>query len=115
MSNRTGVASGLLSWLYAKRLKRLVEEQENLDTKKDSMTEIKVHKILAGPYQASDDPDFPEDEEDFFWIEAMVEYDGYYEAMTVTHHDFNKIYASVNHMGKPTVEPYILGSGSGDD
>jgi hypothetical protein len=85
-----------------------------LDTKKDKEVEIKVHKIIAGPYQASDDPDFPEGEEDFFWIEAMVEYGGYYEAMTIRHHDFNKIYAIVNHMGKPTVEPYVLNAGDED-
>lgn len=101
---KTGIESGLLSWLYGKRLKKSVEGP----ILEDTPTEIKVHKVIAGPYQASDDPDWNEDDGDFWWVEAMVEYRDVYEEMTISHDDFNKIYDIVKHMGKPTVEPYIL-------
>lgn len=81
-----------------------------VDTQMDSTT-VKVYKIISGPYSAMED--FDEDE-DFWFIEALVEYgNGELEEMTICHEDFNKIYAIVKHLNGPTVDPYILvGGGS---
>jgi hypothetical protein len=79
------------------------------DIQMDSTTAVKVHKIIAGPYSAMDDFD---EEEDFWFVEALVEYgNGELEEMTICHEDFNKIYAIVKHLNGPTVEPYILAEG----
>lgn len=77
------------------------------DTQMDSTTDVKVHKIISGPYNSVED--FDEEDEDFWFVEALVEYgDGELEEMTICHEDFNKIYAIVKHLNGPTVEPYIL-------
>lgn len=77
----------------------------------ESSTEklIKVHRVLAGPFTASDDPEWEEDEGEYFWLEATVEYDGEVLEMTIAHEDFEKIYAICKHMNSSTIEPYIIG------
>ena len=73
------------------------------------MTQIKVHRVLEGPFSSEDCPEY-DDYEPFFWIEALVEYgDGVLSEMQIMHEDFNHLYKIVQHMGKPTVEPYTLG------
>lgn len=71
--------------------------------------ELKVHKLIAGPFSASEcDPDWDDDCEDYYWIDVMVEYDGHMDNLTIGHNDFNMIYAIVKHLQSPTLEPYII-------
>lgn len=109
MNILTRIVSGLLSWLSRKKQTNTSNEPMTTGTQMDSQTEIRVHKIISGPYSAMDD--FDEDE-DFWFVEALVEYgDGELEEMTICHEDFDKIYAIVKHLNGPTVEPYILAGG----
>lgn len=80
------------------------------DMQTESLTEVKVHKIIAGPFSASDDPDFDSDEYvDFHWIDALVEVDGQMIDITIAHSDFDEIYKIKKHLDSATVEPYIIG------
>jgi len=71
---------------------------------------IKVHKIIAGPFSNTEEPDFdPDFDVEYYWIDAMVEFDGKVMDTTIGHWDFDKIYQIVKHVQGPTIEPYILG------
>lgn len=108
MSKVMQMLSGLRSWLLGLRL----SPQQGMHTIGDTKTEdpqILIHKILAGPYQLSDDPMFnggPED--DFYFLEVMIETGGIVEECTLMHKDFDKIYPIVAHFSTPTIEPYDL-------
>ena len=73
--------------------------------------EIRVHKILAGPYSSEDDPD---EDELFYWVDVLIDYQGEMQEVTIMHNDFDKIYDIVKHMGKPTVEPFIIGGNTNE-
>lgn len=70
---------------------------------------IKVHRIISGPYLMSDLDDSIDPEDDFTWVEALVEFNGHLEEMTLGHQEFDKIYAIVKHLSGPTIEPYVIG------
>lgn len=79
------------------------------DTQTENLT-IKVHKIIAGPFCASDDPDFdPDIDMDYFWVDALIEIDGEMMEQTIGHHNFDAIYDIKKHLEGPTVEPYVIG------
>jgi len=108
------IKSGLQSLLSNKKHKKQSEKPINEDTWTEEQTEIKVHKILAGPFSNEDDPEFdPDYDEPFYWIEVLIECQGEMEEVTIMHDEFDKIYDIVKHMGKPIVEPFIIG-GSND-
>jgi len=104
----TLIKSGLQSLLSNKKHKKQSEKPTNEDTWTEDKTEIKVHKLIDGPYSIHDlEEDYEGDE--FFFIDAMVEIDGDLMDMTICHEDFDEIYTIVKHLGSATVEPYILG------
>jgi hypothetical protein len=110
----TLIKFGLQSLLSKLSASKSAEEPTSEDSKTAGTSEIKVHKIIAGPFAASDDPDFDSDfEEDYFWIDAMVEVDGEIMDLTLGHSDFNAIYVIKKHLDSATVEPYVIG-GSND-
>lgn len=72
-------------------------------------TGVKIHKIIAGPFSASDDPDFdPDVDIDYFWVDCMVEVDGKLVDLTIGHSDFDEVYAMVKHLNSATIEPYVI-------
>lgn len=63
------------------------------------MTEIRIHKVISGPYE----------EDDGSWfIEAYVDVDDNYHDATVWFLDFDDAYDVIKHMSSPTLEPYVL-------
>lgn len=81
-----------------------------MDTATDSTTEkVKVHRIIAGPFSSYDHDDTFQEDDEFFFVDALVEYDGVVQDMTICNSDFDSIYAMVKHLKGPTIEPYILG------
>jgi len=114
MFNRIVTAFGLLLIKLSERLKKkpvtLTSEDTETERTEVSHSEVKVHKIIAGPFAASDDPDFdPNYDMDYFWIDAMVEIDNEIMDLTIGHNEFDEIYKIVKHIKSPTVEPYVIG------
>jgi len=114
MFNRIVTAFGLLLLRLGERLKKkpvmLTSEDTGTERTEVSPSEVKVHKIIAGPFAASDDPDFdPNYDMDYFWIDAMVELDNEIMDLTIGHNEFDEIYKIVKHLESPTVEPYVIG------
>ena len=72
------------------------------------MTQIKIHRVLEGPFDSSDCPDY-DDEAPFFWLEVLMEYEGELREMQLRHEDHDYLYEIVKHLKKPTLEPYIIG------
>lgn len=72
--------------------------------------EIRIHRVLAGPFHSSDVPG--NEEEDFYWIECLIEVGNGLEEVTLAHDDFDPLYDIVKHMSKPTVEPFIIRGGN---
>lgn len=114
MFNRIVTAFGLLSLVLSERFKKKsvmpISEDTKTEKKDVSPSEVKIHKIIAGPFSASDDPDFdPRYDMDYFWIDAMVELDNEIMDLTIGHNEFDEIYKIVKHLESPTVEPYVIG------
>jgi hypothetical protein len=106
----TRIRFGLQSILSRLSANKSAEKPMSEDSKTVETSEIKVHKIIAGPFSASDDPDFdPNTDLDYFWIDCMAEVDGELMDLTLGHDDFNAIYAIKKHLDSATVEPYIIG------
>jgi len=108
------IVFGLLLLKLNERFKKkpVTPISEDTETERTdvSPSEVKVHKIIAGPFAASDDPDFdPNYDMDYFWIDAMVEIDNKIVDLTIGHNEFNEIYKIVKHLEGPTVEPYVIG------
>ena len=106
---------GLLSWLSVKPPKKSIEEPTTTDTGTDSSTEenelkVLVHRITDGPFSSHEAELTSEEhgEPEFWWVEALIEYDGMMHQMMITHDDFDKIYKIINHT-KTNIEPYELG------
>lgn len=72
-----------------------------------------VHRVLDGPYHSTDVLDGEEDE-DYWFIEAIVESRGELVHMTICHEEYDKIYNIVKHLSGPTVEPFIFGETDSD-
>jgi len=106
MDTLTLIKFGLQSMLSKLSAKKSAEKPMSEDSKTEETSEIRVHKIIAGPFSASDDPDFdPDTDLDYYWIDCMVEVDGELMDLTLGHDDFNAIYAIKKHLDSATVEP----------
>jgi hypothetical protein len=108
-------AFGLPSWLSDRLLKKSTEKPMTTDTETESSTEesdpkILVHRVTDGPFSSHEAELTSEEHGDpeFWWVEAIIEYDGMMHQMMITHDDFDKIYKIINHT-KTHIEPYELG------
>ena len=101
MTYQTKGVSGLLSWLFGWKHKKPVIEPENLDIKR--VESLLIHRIIAGPFEAE------YDDEPYWWIECLMEYDGQMVEGTLCHYEFDKVYSIVRHLSSATLEPYVIG------
>jgi hypothetical protein len=106
---------GLLSWMSDLLRNKSVEKPMTMDMQTESLTKenepkILVHKITDGPYSSHEAGITFEEEGDpeFWYVEALVEYDGTMQELMITHQEFNKLYKILNHT-RTHIEPYELG------
>lgn len=83
-------------------------EMEDL-TQETTETKVKIHRVTEGPFSSHESGlTDPEEDEEFWWVEALVELDGELQELTVAHSDFNKVYQILNHT-RTHIEPFIMG------
>jgi hypothetical protein len=109
MSIWTLIASGLQFLKLSEKHRKQSETPMIEDTQTESQTEIKVHKIIAGPFSTEDWPEWEESDPPVYWIEALVEFDGVMDELSIAHPEFDEIYKIVKHVNSSTIEPYVIG------
>jgi len=63
--------------------------------------QVKIHHVLEGP--------FWDEDEDFWWLEVVVECQGEVFDMQICHDDLDPLYNIVKKLKAPDLEPYVFG------
>lgn len=106
---------GLLLLNFVEKRRKSSDDPMTTDTEMVDLmqettdTRVKIHRVTDGPFSSHESGlTEPEEDEEFWWIEALVEFDGTMHELAVAHSDFDKIYQIVNHT-RTHIEPFIMG------